>query len=103
MLRKEVYIGKVFLYNHFFLYGKIRSCSASLNSSVRLLRPFHAQIPVRDLPGVRIRAVKAQPGDAFDVQFELQSGQRRIVVLGEFKSAVPLKLLEGTSHPGFAA
>jgi hypothetical protein len=58
------------------------------------LQSLRAQTPVRDLPGVRIRAVKAQPEDAFDVQFELQSGKRRIVVLGEFKSAVPLKLLE---------
>ena len=58
------------------------------------LQSLRAQIPIRDLPGVRIRAVKAQPEDAFDVQFELQSGKRRIVVLGEFKSAVPLKLLE---------
>jgi hypothetical protein len=60
----------------------------------RALASLRAQIPVRDLPGVRIRAVKAQPEDAFDVQFELQSGKRRIVVLGELKSAVPLKLLE---------
>jgi hypothetical protein len=52
------------------------------------------QLPVRDLPGVRIRAVKAQPEDAFDVQFELQSGKGSVLVLGEFKSAVSPKLLE---------
>jgi len=58
------------------------------------LQALRTQIPVRDLPGVRIRAVKAQPKDAFDVQFELESGKSRILVLGEFKSVVSPKLLE---------
>ena len=53
------------------------------------------QIPVRGLPGVRIRAVKAQPTEEFDVQFELESRKRRVLVLGEIKSAVSPKLLEG--------
>ncbi len=53
------------------------------------------QIPVRGLPGVRIRAVKAQPPEGFDVQFELESGKKRVLVLGEIKSAVSPKLLEG--------
>lgn len=52
------------------------------------------QLPVRDLPGVRIRALKVQPEDTFDVQFELESGKSRVLVLGEFKSAVSPKLLE---------
>jgi hypothetical protein len=53
------------------------------------------QIPVRGLPGVRIRAVKAQPTEGFDVQFELESGKKRVLVLGEIKSVVAPKLLEG--------
>jgi len=53
------------------------------------------QIPVRGLPGVRIRAVKAQPTEGFDVQFELESGKKRVLVLGEIKSVVSPKLLEG--------
>jgi hypothetical protein len=58
------------------------------------LEALRKQLPVRDLPGVRIRAVKAQPEDTFDVQFELESGKSRVLVLGEFKSAVSPKLLE---------
>ena len=46
------------------------------------LQALRTQIPVRDLPGVRIRAVKAQPEDAFDVQFELESGKSRISCSG---------------------
>jgi len=59
------------------------------------LAALRNQSPVRDLPGVRIRAVKARPEDTFDVQFELESGKSRILVLGEFKPAVTPKLLEG--------
>jgi hypothetical protein len=58
------------------------------------LQALRNQLPVRDLPGVRIRAVKAQPEDTFDVRFELESGKSRVLVLGEFKSAVSPKLLE---------
>ena len=52
------------------------------------------QTPVRDLPGVRINDVKTQPKDGFDVEFQLQSGQRSIHVYGEIKPAVSPKLLE---------
>ncbi|HET8924124.1 MAG TPA: hypothetical protein VFN26_14140 [Candidatus Acidoferrum sp.] len=52
------------------------------------------QTPVRDLPGVRISDVKTQPKDGFDVEFQLQSGQRRILVYGEVKPAASPKLLE---------
>jgi hypothetical protein len=52
------------------------------------------EIPVRDLPGVRIRDVKTQPKDGFDVEFQLQSGQRRIHVYAEIKPAASPKLLE---------
>jgi hypothetical protein len=58
------------------------------------LQALRNGLPVRDLPGVRIRAVKAPPEDTFDVQFELESGKSRVVVLGELKSAVSPKLLE---------
>jgi hypothetical protein len=58
------------------------------------IESLRAQIPLRGLSGVRIRAVKAQPEAAFDVQFELQSGKRRILVFGEIKSSVPPRLLE---------
>jgi hypothetical protein len=76
-----------------FLYGKIAVVQRESQFERQALASLRAQTPLRDLPRVRIRALKAQPEDAFDVQFELQSGKRRIVVLGEFKSAVPLKLL----------
>lgn len=52
------------------------------------------QAPVRDLPGVRIDDVKTQPKDGFDIEFQLQSGQRSIHVFGEIKPAASPKLLE---------
>jgi hypothetical protein len=58
------------------------------------IESLRAQMPLTGLSGVRIRGVKAQPEAAFDVQFELQSGKRRIVVFGEIKSSVPPRLLE---------
>lgn len=60
----------------------------------KALEALRTQVPVRDLPGVRIRAVKAQPEDTFDAQFELESGTSRVRVLAEFKSSVSPKLLE---------
>jgi hypothetical protein len=58
------------------------------------LQALRNQLPVRNLPGVRIRAVKAQPENTFDIQFELESGQSRILVLGDIKLVVSLKLLQ---------
>jgi hypothetical protein len=52
------------------------------------------QIPVRDLPDVRIRDLKTQPANGFDVEFQLESGKRRILIYGEIKAAVSPKLLE---------
>jgi hypothetical protein len=57
------------------------------------LQAFRNQVPVRGLSGVRIRAVKAQPEETFDIQFELESGKSRILVMGEVKPVVSLKLL----------
>jgi hypothetical protein len=68
--------------------------ATKVTSGKGVLQALRNQLPVRDLPGIRIRAAKAQPEDAFDVQFELQSGKSRVPVLGEFKSAVSPKLLE---------
>jgi hypothetical protein len=58
------------------------------------LKALRDQLPVRDLPGVRICAVKAQPEDTFDVQFELESGKSRVLVMGEIKATASPKLLE---------
>jgi hypothetical protein len=65
-----------------------------VQSEREVLKALRDQVPVRDLPGVRIRAVRAQPEDTFDVQFELESGKSRVLVLGEIKATVSLKLLE---------
>jgi hypothetical protein len=59
------------------------------------LQALRNQVPVRGLSGVRIRAVKAQPAATFDIQFELESGKSRILVMGEIKPVVSLKLLQG--------
>jgi hypothetical protein len=58
------------------------------------LQALRNQVPVQGLSGVRIRAVKAQPEETFDIQFELESGKSRVLVLGEIKPAVSLKLLQ---------
>ncbi len=55
------------------------------------------QAPVRNLPGVRIRDVKTQLANGFDVEFRLESGNRSILIYGEIKSVVSPKLLEQLS------
>jgi hypothetical protein len=58
------------------------------------LQALRKQTPVQGLSGVRIRAVKAQTNETFDIQFELESGNSRVLVMGEIKPVVSLKLLQ---------
>ena len=55
---------------------------------------LRAQIPVRGLAGVRISEVKAQPTAPFDVEFQLQSGKRRISVFAEIQSSTSPRVLD---------
>lgn len=64
------------------------------NVESRILDALRNQTPVRDLSGVRIRSVRPQPKEGFDVQFEIESGSKRVLVLAEIKSQVSPKLLE---------
>jgi hypothetical protein len=59
-----------------------------------VLLALRTQIPVRGIPGVRIRDIKTQPKDGFDVEFQLESGKRRILIYGEMKPAASPRLLE---------
>ncbi|MCL5287368.1 MAG: hypothetical protein M1453_05160 [Acidobacteria bacterium] len=59
-----------------------------------VVQALRNQAPVRDLPGVRITAVREQPKERFDISFEMQSGKSRVLALGEIKPAVSPKLLE---------
>jgi hypothetical protein len=59
-----------------------------------IVQALRNQNPVRDLPGVRIREVRTQPKDGFDVEFQLESGSARIFIYGEIKPAASPKLLE---------
>jgi hypothetical protein len=68
--------------------------TTGLQLEKEVVQALRAQVPVRGLPGVRIRDVKAQPKDGFDVEFQLESGQRSILVYGEIKPAASPKLLE---------
>ncbi|MGH7828992.1 MAG: hypothetical protein ACREP8_02330 [Candidatus Binatia bacterium] len=70
----------------------MRSKEAQFERAV--VQALRNQTPVRDLPGVRITAVREQPEERFDISFELQSGKSRVLVLGEIKPAVSPKLLE---------
>lgn len=59
-----------------------------------VLEALRNQVPVRGLPSVRIRAVKTQPKETFDIQFELESGKSSVLVMGEIKPSVSPKLLQ---------
>lgn len=52
------------------------------------------QAPVKDLPGVSITNIRAEPQQPFDVSFEVRSGSNRVQVLGEIKRAFSPRLLE---------
>jgi hypothetical protein len=77
-----------------FLYAKITSVKSEAQFERDAFKFLRDQLPVRGLPGVRIREVKSQPEDTFDVQFELGSGKSRVLVMGEIKATVTPKLLE---------
>jgi len=59
----------------------------------RVVEALRRQLPVKDLPGVRITEVRQEPERPFDVRFELRSGKNRVVVFGEIKQAPSPKLL----------
>jgi hypothetical protein len=59
-----------------------------------VVQALRAQAPLGDLPGVRIRDVKEQPPNGFDVEFQLESGNRTIPAFGEIKTIVSPKILE---------
>jgi hypothetical protein len=54
---------------------------------------LRGQEPVKGLPGVSIEDVKA-PEQAFDISFELRSGENRIRVLGETKKIFTPRIIE---------
>jgi hypothetical protein len=58
-----------------------------------VLDALRKQVPVKDLPGVRIAQVRQEPERPFDLSFELTSGKNRILVIGEIKQAPSPKLL----------
>ena len=59
----------------------------------RMVDALRKQVPVKDLPGVRIAQVRQEPERPFDVSFELTSGKNRILVFAEIKQAPSPKLL----------
>jgi hypothetical protein len=58
-----------------------------------VLDALRKQVPVKDLPGVRIAQVRQEPDRPFDLRFELTSGKNRILVFGEIKQAPSPKVL----------
>jgi hypothetical protein len=58
-----------------------------------VLDALRKQVPVKDLPGVRIAQVRQEPERPFDLSFELTSGKNRILVFGEIKQAPSRKVL----------
>ncbi len=67
--------------------------SRELQFERRVIDALRKQLPVKDLPGVRITEVRQEPEAPFDVRFELSSGKNRVVVFGEIKQAPSPKLL----------
>jgi hypothetical protein len=67
--------------------------SRELQFERQVVDALRKQLPVKDLPGVRIRQVRQEPERPFDVSFELSSGKNQVVVFGEFKQAPSPKLL----------
>src|SRR5260370_26999665 len=59
----------------------------------RMVEALRKQVPVKDLPGVRIAQVRQEPERPFDLSFELTSGENRILVFGEIKQAPSPKVL----------
>src|SRR5581483_4601919 len=58
-----------------------------------VVEALRKQLPLKDLPGVRITQVRQEPQRPFDDSFELSSGKNRILVFGEIKQAPSPKLL----------
>jgi hypothetical protein len=58
-----------------------------------VLDALRKQVPVKDLPGVRLAQVRQEPERPFDLSFELTSGKNRILVFGEIKQAPSPKVL----------
>jgi hypothetical protein len=58
-----------------------------------VLDALRKQVPVKDLPGVRIAQVRQEPERPFDLSFELTSGKNRILVFGEIKQSPSPKVL----------
>jgi DNA-binding HxlR family transcriptional regulator len=88
------------LYKNIFLYNMFPLCENNHNMKTRepllaqtILDALRKQVPVKDLPGVRIADVRQEPERPFDLSFALISGKSRILVLGEIKEAPSPKLL----------
>jgi hypothetical protein len=58
-----------------------------------VLDALRRQVPVKDLHGVSIANVRAEPERPFDVSFDLRAGSNRVQVLGEIKPAFSPRLL----------
>ena len=92
------FLGK-HTYRNIFLYtvfpkGENALVEGREQFARRAVQALRAQTPVRGLAGVRISDVKVQPAAPFDVEFQLQSGKRRISVFAEIKSTASPRLLE---------
>jgi hypothetical protein len=91
---KVSHIGKFSFTTLFLIWENNRvmvSCEAQFER--RVVEALRQQLPVEDLPGVRIAEVRQEAERPFDVRFELRSGKNRVTVFGEVKQAPSPKLL----------
>src|SRR5208337_4649275 len=87
-------------YKNIFVYNVFPICENRWTMETReaqferrMVDALRKQVPVKDLPGVRIAQVRQEPERPFDVSFELTSGKNRILVFAEIKQAPSPKLL----------
>ena len=92
--QETLFYRKLFLYKQFPICENKGMQNTSGQFETTILQALRNQIPVRDLPGVRIRTVRQQPQERFDVSFEVESGASRVLVFGEIKQTLSPKLLQ---------
>jgi hypothetical protein len=63
----------------------------------RIAAALKQQEPVKGLPSTRVSKVDSAPKEPFDISFELNSGNGRVLVFGEIREAFSPKLLEEIS------
>lgn len=66
----------------------------NVRATNQVLAGLRQQSPVRGLPNVRILNIQSRPEQGFDLQFDIESGDKQIPVFAEIKFQVSPKVLQ---------